>query len=456
MGAIAIRCPECAATIPAEAGAQVATCAYCGTRSQIQRRTRFFEMPVAPPPPQPGPSLPVALQRHTARWTAGLFLIPLFVGGMIVFSVVMQREAMKGPASLRQPQWDGVHGAALVDVDGDGTVDIVGRAAVLQPEHVAMLGAWHGTTGERLWLTASLGLRSEQFQAPLGVAGQTVLTSDGAGGILAFAAADGTPLWTIRLNEKVEQFCAGPEGSVLARTADDQLHPIALADGALQPAGEGGACLPVPTDAYRGDRDAWEVWTWHGPHRDLAPNDKIEGLKANTALHHRASGVSIALGEKQPGTRVPMIASFRWPAEDGQLAELERRVEEAAEPHTRAEARIALIKAQSELRDRVPEVLWTAQVPGVDPLTVDEGAPEPEHSALDADLVVVAYEIRSPSKTRLAAFTVADGRRIWDVELPSERSITTVELSPTHALVSDWDGLYAFDRATGTHAFTIR
>jgi DNA-directed RNA polymerase subunit RPC12/RpoP len=458
MGAIAIRCPECGATIPADASAQVATCEYCGTRSQVRRRTAFFEIP-QPPPTRQEPelaNLPVALQRHSARWTASLFLIPLFIGGMIAISVFAQREAMKGPASLRTPTWDGVHSAVMVDVDDDGTVDLIGRAAILQPEHRTLLGAWHGTTGERLWITEPLGLRSDLFQAPLGVAGDLVLLGDGAGGVLAFAVADGTPRWTIRLNEKVEKFCAGPEGSVLARTADDKLHPIALADGAIQPAGEGAACVPVPTDSYRGDRTGWEVWTWPSSNSDLAPGDKIDGMTAGTALHHRTSGVTVALGYKAPGSRVPMLASFRWPVEEEfDLEALERRARETDDAREGGELRRRVRDARSARSEWVPEVHWTAQVPGIDPLTAAEGAVEAAHAALDGELVVVAYETRSSGQFRLAGFAVADGRRLWDVALAGDRSVTTIDLSPTHALVSNWDGLRAFDRATGNLAFTI-
>lgn len=457
MGAIAIRCPECGATIPAPASAPIATCEYCGTRSQIRRRTGFLERPEAPTHlPRGAQPMPVAMQQHTARWRVSLFLIPLFVGGMIVFSIIAQRAAAEGPASLREPRADGTTGLAVVDVDGDGVLDLVGRAQVIQPEHRTLVAAWHGTTGKRMWITAPIGLRSDVLMAPLAVAGQVVLISDGRGGVFGFGLADGTPLWNIRLNEKVEEFCAGPEGVVRARTADDQLHPIGVADGAVQPSAGAGPCDPLPGDGTRGDRAAWQVWGWAGNNRDQVPTTKIDGMKTDEVLYHRASGVTIALGHKTPGSRVPMIAAFQWPAEDPvdieALQRQSRETDDHNERHRLIKAASAASRAQ---RDRVPEVLWTAPVPGVDPLTVGERSPPATQAALDAETVVVAYDTRTTHEYRVAAFRVADGRRLWDVALPGTMPMSVVALSPTHAIVSRWTGRYAFDRATGKLAFTI-
>lgn len=455
MGAIAIRCPECGATIPAPESSPVATCAYCGTRSQVRRRTRFLEIP-QPAAQLPGPALPVAMQQHSARWAVGLVMMPLVIGGAIAASMLAQRGLAGGPASLREPRWDGTKGAALVDVDGDGTIDIVGRADVIEPEHRAMIGAWHGTTGKRMWITAPIGRRSDHLMAPLGVAGKVVVTGDGLAGVSAFNLADGTPLWTIRLNEKVAQLCVGgSDETVQVQTADDQLHPIKLADGALQPAGPAAPCLPVVGDSVRGDRNAWTVWTHTGTATKV-PGTTIPGMNARTALHHRASGISLALAEKTPGTRVPMIAAFRWPAEDGiDLDALERQVWATKDPKERNRLREIRRAAEQARRDRVPEVQWTAQVPGIDPLSVSEGGPEPHHVALDPGGVVVVYQTRNTHEFRLAGFAMSDGRRLWDVPVPGSDPLSTVELSPTHALVSRWSGLHAFDRATGALAFTI-
>jgi hypothetical protein len=459
MGAIAIRCPECGATIPAPESSTVATCAYCGTKSQIRRRTRFLEIP-QPAAQLPGPALPMAMQQHSKRWMVGLIMMPVFIGGAIALTLFAQRAASRaaeGPAHLRESGWDGTSGAALVDVDGDGTIDIVGRAEVIQPEHIAMIGAWHGTTGKRLWVTAALGPRNERLQAPIAVVGQVVMTTDARAGISAFKLGDGTPLWSIRLNEKINRFCVGAEGMVLAQTADEQMHPIKVADGALQPAGPAaGPCIPVLGDNHRGDRDAWDVWSSHTT-RALTPGTKIEGLDSTTALHHRGTGRLLALGHKTPGTRVPMIAAYRWPEiEAVDIAAIERQVSATKDPKERNRLREIARTAEAALRNQKPEAQWTAQVPGIDPLSVSEGDPDPEDVAFDADAVIVAYGTRTTHVFRLSSIAMSDGRRRWDIELPGNDPMTTVLLSPTHALVSRWSGLYAFDRATGAPAFVIR
>ena len=188
----------------------------------------------------------------------------------------------------------------------------------------------------------------------------------------------------------------------------------------------------------------------------MNPYGKIPGLYARQSLHHRVSGLSIVLGEKKPGSQVPMIVSFHWPDTEAlDLDTLKRKSWNTKDRVERDRLHSIINKAESALRDRTPTVHWTAQVPGIDPLAAAEGSPKPEHVALDATSVVVVYDTRR-SEYRIAAFKATDGKRLWDVAVPDEDPLTTVVLSPTHALVSRGGGLHAFDRTTGALAFTIR
>ena len=181
-----------------------------------------------------------------------------------------------------------------------------------------------------------------------------------------------------------------------------------------------------------------------------------------SSIHHVASGATIALGHKKPGSRVPMIASYRWPREvevdESEVRSLHDQISHEKDTKRRAElfdeyrAARAKVRAQSE---KQPEAAWTAVVPGVDPLTANDREPEPEHADLNGVEVVVAYEMKDSNHYRLTAFTIADGKRKWDIALPGERPLSAVIASPTHAMVSRWDGLYVYDLATGAHAYTI-
>lgn len=424
VGAIAIKCPECGAGLRVDDAAPTARCEYCGTTSQVRRRTRVLQIPMQVPELPGGVRYPIATQRHTRGWVTGLALSGVLAGVVAPLAGFLASRNQLGAVQrqLERPQWDGVSRLITTDLDGDGVHDIIGRVETIQPEHVAAIGAFDGRTGKRMWVSETIGLRSDVFQGPMALAGDVVVVGDGGAGLRAYAARDGSARWNIRLNEKVELLCAGAaDGQVLVRTADERLHPIALADGAVQPsvAAKDQACRLLPSDAMRGDAPHRQHWAWHNEFRDLVPRGGLDGMDADEAVHHVPSGVVIALGHKQPGSRIPMIARYTGKGGD--------------------------VKA-----------LWIATVPGGDPLQAYESDPEPEHVDLNEDVVVVGYQTKRTHEYRVTAFAMADGARLWDVALPGTAPLASVNASPTHALVSRWDGLYVYDLRTGEPTYTIR
>jgi hypothetical protein len=432
MRAIAIRCPECGAQLTARAEAATVTCEYCGNTAAIQRRGPAK----GPAVPAPEPGAPAWL---SVAVVAGILTAS---GALAAFMILRERSGgessarvvvSKSSASSGAPRWDGApYGAVLRDLTGDGVADVIGRVQTREREARIAVAAFDGATGERLWMSEPIGLRSDVHLAPLGVSDEVVLIGDGTAGVTAFAIADGSTRWTIRLHEKIEGFCAADEGQVSVLTADGARHPVALASGAPAPAGDDRACVPLPSD-----RDpAPAAISYSRDHRGLLLDDAAPGLRANEALHHAQSGVTIALGHKTPGTRVPTVASYRWP--EGWV--------EAVSTDSRAARR----RARPE-----PEVLWTAAVPGGDPLLAKEGAPRRDHVAVGGGAVVVAYELRERRAIRVTALSVTDGRRLWDRDVPGTMPLSAVAASDTHAFVSRWDGLSAFALDSGAHVYTI-
>jgi hypothetical protein len=417
---IAVKCPECGASLRVQPDAAVVDCSYCGVQSQIRRRSRVLQIPVQPPPRAADPrGLPVAIQRP--RYGLVLAITMATVAGTVALPLLAtrctQRRVDDATRHLREPSWDG-WGGVLRDLDGDGVMDLIGRADVIQPEHRQYLAAYDGATGKRLWLSETIGLRRDVLQAVLGVADDVAILADDRAAVSAYSVRDGSPRWKIRLHEKVEALCAGAPGQLIARTADKRLHPIALADGAVQPSTAGDGCDPLATDQVRANGPDRIIYKWHS-HRDRILRDQVDGLSADESIHQPSTDVTIAIGHKRPGTRVPMIARYRS-------------------------------------TERGLEVLWATTVPGVDPLSVDEGDPDTEGVAIGEGVVAVVYPTKRTHRFRLAVFATDDGRRRWDVELPGDSPLAGVLVSPTHVMVSRWDGLRAFHVDSGVEAYYIR
>ncbi len=415
MRAVVIKCPNCGADVQAGADSETATCAYCGTTAYVQRRSRMLQIPRAIPPQRQ--QMPVARVRQT--FTAiGCFAVMAIVAtvGTGVFMAVnrARRAVHSATSSLRTPTWDGVGATILTDINGDGTADAIGRLRVIQGETM-YLGAFDGATGKRLWLTETLGARGDMINTPSGLTGGVVVIGAGPGEVVGVSASDGSIKWKIRLSEKIKAICAGAStDTVVVETADKRRQVVALADGAVQGVVD-GPCTPLPTDSSRASSADREIYSWAGDNSELAPS-RLEGIDAREAVHDPHSGVTIAVGNKKPGTRVGMVAAYH-PG------------------------------------DNTP--LWTALVPAGDPLKAYEGAPELEHVDVDGDAVAVAYKMEFQGKFRVTLFGAADGKRRWDSAVPSKLPLAAVRLAPKHVFVSCWGALLVYDRATGRLLHTL-
>lgn len=460
MQLIKIKCPECAATVEVGATATQVTCAYCGKQSQVQRRTTLLRRPLPLPPPPPGQQpLPVAVEQGklgAGAWFA-LAAAVLSVATPCVVGPIMchveDAEKAEREARLRAPRWTG-GGVVLRDLNGDGVQDVVGHMQRKGDPDEGLVTAVNGASGAYLWHCSLGAYRNGHERDPIGVVGNTMVRGHGAS-LLGLDLAKGAIAWRQTLAENIRHICAGPDGqTVRVMTADDKLQIVAVADGKLGPAAQ-GACEPIEGPDPEADRPDRLICKSHGACPELVVGDKIEGMASHLALHRPSRGVTIALGRKTPGTPVPIIARYGWPPVDE--AAVAERMQRLPADWTVAQRWRARANAVWHLRgDARPAVLWKTPLPAANPLATSTAALDEERVDLTDEVVVAAYQETAGKRPwHLTAFAIADGRRLWDVNTGDGGPLRAVVATPTHALISMWTSLLAYDLKTGKPAFDV-
>jgi len=438
--AIAVACPHCGASLTVPGDAVSVSCQYCGKPAQIQRRSRILQVP-RPLPPTPSPDYQVARQRVSPAGFLPLVLVPVvLVAGLVAFAALRARSrggAIKSDqaaaARAGQPElWWGLDVPLLADLDGDGTRDVVGLVRYVDDGDRASIAAFAGDTGALRWQTERVGTFSDANQAPLALTASHVLLASIDGQVRGFDRRTGAPAWTVAIGEKVETFCAGDAPTTaLVAAADDRWWALDAAGGkqpstprlrfdrphefqfkglarflALGPEGAPDLCAQIDNRTWRAPAGVTSIDSW-----ETLP--AIDGMTSRRLVRH-PGGPIVAVGDRSPGTPVPMVARL-----DGE-------------------------------RPR-----WAVEVPASDPLTARA---DDKHVALSDATVFVAYQHGS-GPYRVAAFALTDGARRWDVEMPLRpRGIPGLRglvAADGVVLVSTGDALTALDDATGAVRFRI-
>jgi hypothetical protein len=413
-----LRCPSCGAQLdPPPANATEVACVYCGVTAALER-------PRVPkqgrPPVRQG--MPVA-QYKLPRWAYIFYVLPfagvlLGIGGAIYGVISGQAPGLGGIL-----QWSSGAPLELCDVNGDGKLDVVGRVNTFEKsEQVVHFAAYDGIGGHELWRTTSFGTFSEEHSAKSRVVGDVVVAGDSRGQLHAFALADGQPRWKVSLGEQVDHLCPGGDGEAIVVTADEVTRVVSLADGAFRPGDAPADCDAPPrtpgtygiTDDGGAFRDnAVEPWLpgEGDPAVEPAKGMRIDrGFTASGELH-------VALGIKEPGTRVPMVAVYRG-----------------------------------------EDLLWASPIPTGDPLAAEEG--DDGLAVLRDGVLVTTYAVKGADQPgRLVARDVERGAVRWDVEIPHSGEVSSgprlMAASASRVFVAHWTWLEAFDLGTGEHLYTI-
>lgn len=437
MRAIAVTCPHCGATLRVDDALASVTCAYCGTSARVQQRSRVLQVP-RPPMPYPGPGAPVPVARQ--KVSRAVFLpVVIAAGAMgagLYFSSAAQRkveQAVQAATSAGKERMDWWAAAPVVaDADGDGADDLIGLVRYVLDGDRAHLAAFSGKTGARIWQGPQVGTGSALTQTVLAPAGDLVLMATQDGVLRAYDRRDGAARWELPMGEKVEAMCAGPApGEVAVRTADDAWSIVDAAGArragtklvelaasgskpndavarfrAIGPEGAPGVCLPIDNVGWQ--RPVGVLTIDHWSKLPAVPGMSVERLV------RRPGGPIVAVGGKQPGTSVPMLARV-----DGTT------------------------------------VRWTAEIPATEPLTADA---EDDEVGMSATAIYTVYSLANPTRPRLAAFDLETGKRLWDVELRhgiGSLNVVGVMAIDDTVVVAAWSVVQAFDQATGAPRYQI-
>ena len=331
---------------------------------------------------------------------------------------VIPDSLVSGLSPLGAVQW--VKGAPrFVDLDGDGVLDVFGWVHEWNGELNARIAGYDGKTGARLWITPTLGSVGESLSARMGLVGGHLIVADSGGTVRAFRPGEDAAVWSVGLGERADAVCSGGPGEVIVRTVDDLATVIDLTNGAARP-------TAAPTDCRL---DEYVQARFRPDFRTIKAIDReaLGGLRAEDDrfrevapdLSKRAvldvgQELQVLVGTKRGGTPVPMVALVRG----GRLA-------------------------------------WSSVVPAEDPLRA--GSLVSVRATADERGVFVGYE--GESEQRIAAFAMADGRRLWDVAIPQmpedSSSIDALGLTPERLYVAHFTYLSALDRETGAELYTI-
>ena len=150
-------------------------------------------------------------------------------------------------------------------------------------------------------------------------------------------------------------------------------------------------------------------------------------------------GHQVALGNKSPGTRIPMLAYLRAPAPESDESE-----EEPPKKKRRKRKKPTAPK---------PTMVWSSELPAIDPLATKEGPPE--FVAVSTGYIASIYQLKSGA-THVVCFTREGGQRLWDTELTKDHSpISAIDIANDMVYVSQWGTLSAFKVDDGSRAFKL-
>ncbi len=399
MNIIPIKCPSCGAKAKADASRKTVVCEYCGTESFVQRRVGVLERPVQVP--ETANDLPVATEPHSARWLLSLLLVPALCIGVPVTA---------GVYKMMSTYFIGTSTPVLVDVDGDGDKDVV-SVAKRESSDDAWVGAWDGTTGDRLWKSETIGELADAVGGVVAVVDTTVLFVHADASVLALDARTGQTKWKASsLGERVATVCRDEAGFAVVELTDDSFRRLALADGKVTTVAS-HACSPVPHSKQKAPPDVELVEPVHA---------FSDGIRIELAF--RRGDRWLLTGTKQRGSSVPMLLGAELTA--AQLAE----------------------------HGELPST-WQTPIAAADPLKADA---DPEDVAVSDDLVFAAYEsAEDDAPSRLTAVSIADGTRKWDVALDGDLPLSNVAYADGRVYVAMWASLFVHDAATGEHLYTV-
>jgi hypothetical protein len=419
------------------------------------------------------------MERHSMAWRVAIIAIPtLFVGAafpIIASERAEQRanlakaakaqEAVARPSQTTQikqvppprPAWAS-QSLALVDLNADGQLDLVGRIRQIQPKAEDRFAAFDGTDGTNLWTGEDLKFDPDSSPWPFVIAESTILLPESKTFLRAFSLSDGAEQWSIKLPEALGLTCQGADpGTAILQTEDKRWHTLNLADGALEPL---APALPPPCQPLEGDsaylsRAGQLQIESPFEYSSMAPENQ-DGMQVRRAIYDGQSETMIAMAEKSPGTAIPILMGYQRDQIENRIVHgglVGLRTEVSTEQRKELDREIA--RVAKKIPKSKAKILWSVPVPSSDPTEAQTGALSNRYLALQDGIVVAAYTGAAKAEY-LTAFSAVDGTRLWEVPLAEGGAqMSRVVASPEHVYVVRSSGVEVFTLAEGKAEYIL-
>jgi hypothetical protein len=450
---VGLRCPHCAAALPAEVGASSVKCAYCGTTSLLRGGT--IAAGVASRPASSGSSalLGCGLAAGVLLLVGMGTLFFLFRSSPAPTSSVVQRPAVSVTPALPVPRVpdpvaaekppvrtieriDTGRRPLLVDVNADGHPDIVARTDFSEgPRRWTAYAAHDSQTGAVLW-TVDLADGDRTTHAAAAHGRLLLLTA--AGQVTGHDLKTGASQWSTALGERGQQMCASTSADAIEiPTLDKRVLQLDVKTGRQAPVAAIPECAPLPTDFEPNQRDPADRTDPRAPAGTVA-------IRCGGVSMYTSSGFSKLPDQCRQRSKVAvddlagLVAHSLWQTDAGWLVLGVRK------PGTYVPT-IGLVDKQRRLA-------WKADVPDGNPLLADEGGPDP--AVLLADRVVVGFNVKG-QPPRLASFALADGARQWTVDVPGGKRVQRATAADDHLFLYSDGAVHLLNPADGKLVRTL-
>lgn len=452
---IPARCPHCGASLQVDPRADSATCAYCGTTSLLRSKGTVA--------PNGAPVIVVAGGGAKRMGLVLALLAIIVVAGLLGLSLMgsAPQRSVPAPVQVLAPQHT-IEGHSddapispadvddttrleverletgrrplLVDIDGDGAIDIL----VLARLHAGTRSwdaftAFSGANGQLLW---SVDAPENARNIVAAVAPGWLLLLTPTGQVSGHALATGKQQWSTALGDRGLRFCAATEpDSVLVPTADERMLLLDLKTGKQAPTRPPASCKPLPGDQEFEDHDPRDRGDTRAP-------DGVTGLHCGSVRVMGSDNFTVPDACRKragfdPDRLGGLVAHAMWQTPRGWL------VIGVREPGTHTPL-VARVQGKA--------LAWKADVPEGNPLLASEGGPSP--IVLAGDVIVAGYQVKA-GPPRLTGFALEDGKRLWHIDAPGGKSIDRAAAAPGQVLIYAAGSIFVLDAKTGALLRTI-
>ncbi len=450
-------CARCGAPLSIELHASKQVCKFCHHEQIVAPQAQpsgpppgtapFQGAPPFPqtpfPPPAPFPQGPIPLRPVSVPSAGATPLLPLIalvgvlaLGGAVIAisrggSTRGASGSGPGAGGVTPPgerlQWGPPNGRSVVPVkiDADATEDFVGLYRLLQlgeqTTTPVFVGGFSGADFKRVWRAGPYGDLSESAGATrMAVVGNRVVVTDFRAQAHVLDVTTGRELRSVPLSDKAQRLCPVLESprKIWIMSVDQKGVRLDVETGQLEPGPEPAGCPTVFDRACSAARAQCRAPDHRGAdplaNSSAPPIPTLDGMSAQMLLTE--GSLSVAVGQKSPGTAVPMAFGF----ETGKSS-----------------------------------LSWKVVIPA-DPTMAGHS------SDAIGDLVtgrfVTAHEIAGSKGWKLVSFDAKTGQRQWEAAVPRSESGSGPEgltLSPTRVYVPHWTWLDIFDAKSGKHIETV-